>query len=346
MGVNWKYVVGFTTIAGVLGVSAYAIILYKREQKESENEISLEDAKAIVEEGKFRGSVVDRDKKIDIPEDPSKIVDKVNYHKNQELIKATDSLYGATEWTNDEGFLEEHHVDISSCKDMTVHNVMARPLEEVEEENEKEDLELMEEELEEEKLEQEPILLIDEGEGKLRYDPNSDEALLQFMRMELAEWAPHEEVYKTLEFLYDIPFEPKVDGDVHLHNKLVDYRGEFFGPASRWTLRVSFADLILHFARLTDFNVGGGVRYWVGHFLENNRMNIFDMSDHHLEYMINLMNRHDFYYEDDNGKVSYGFFSLDKRSIDKATEIASRNIDGTLTYEIEFNEFLKNANNQ
>lgn len=333
MRVNWGYVVGFATIAGVLGVSAYAVILHRKERREHDHSISVEEARSIVEETKHYS----------IPQDLSETLKPVMTEEDGSKLGDLINGVGASISYSDDVFIREHLADITSYGDMTTHSVMARPIKEVEEENEREDLEQMEEELREKTLEQEPILLEDEGEGKLRYDPNSDEALLQFMRMELAEWAPYEEIYKTLEFLYDVPFEPKVDGDIALHSTLVDYRGEFFGPASRWAINVPFTDMILHYARLADYNLGGGIRYWVGHFLGGNRMNITDMPDHQIEYMILLMNKHDFYYEE-GGKTSYGFFSLDKGSFDNAVRVARDNtMDHELTYDIEFNEFISKS---
>lgn len=372
MEVNWRYVVGVGTIAGVLGLTTYAIILHKRQQKQEEGSMSVEEAMELVEknkksepdelyiqtEGHVLGGIDLGAEELNHWTKPPNISDKeedINKHLEDLASYQGMNPVKSDRYTNDqyEKALEDirktvaERADIEFSPDMkTIQQIYARPVEEVEEENEREDTELEEEELREEQIEPEPILLQDEGDGKLRYDPNSDEALVQFMRMELAEWAPHEEVYKTLMELYDMKFEPKVDGDVHLHAKLVDYRAEFFGPASRWAVRISITDLVLHFARLADFNVGGGVRYWAGHFLEVNRINIFDMSIDHMEYMFNLMNHHEFFRTLDNGDDIFSFFGLDKQSIDNATEIASRNIDSSLTYEIEFNEFLKNANNQ
>lgn len=300
MNINWRYAVGVTTIVGVLGLTTYAIVLHRRQLKDEENSMTLDEAKDLVEKSRKSGSL------------------------SSEKI--------AIGLINDLGFEKGLEKDI-----------VVKTVEEVEKILEKEELEQMEEDLrnEEPVLEPEPILLEDEGEGKLRYDPNSDEALVQYMRMEAAEWAPNDPMYDTLMALFDVIFEPINDGDTNLHSKLVDYRSEFFGPASRWAIRVSFADLLLHFARLADFNIGAGVKYWAEHFLDVNGINAQDMSEETLIDIVQLMNEHIFV---SNNGFTNGLFAIESESMDRALEIAAGTIEGSLTYEIEFNEFLKVSN--
>lgn len=316
MSINWRYVVGIGTITGIIGLTTYSIILYKRQQKQEEDSISVDEAKDILA-------------KRDLEEEP----------KSDEIPTVPNMIEMEVELSEIRAREEEHYKNVEEAA--KPFHIDAKPLTEVIREQEEEDLKIEEEELRKEqnkyKAEPEPILLEDEGDGKLRYDPNSDEALIQYMRMELADWAPNDEMYQILSVLFDIPFEPMNDGDRHLFSKLVDYRSEFFGPASRWSQRISFTDLILHFARLADFNLGKTVRHWAEEFIAFNNIDT-SMSLDDIQHMFKEMTEHTYYNEEID---TYGIFGLDTASMNRAMDIAAGNIDDSLTYEIEFNEFLK-----
>ena len=176
-----------------------------------------------------------------------------------------------------------------------------------------------------------------EEDKVLRHEPNSMEALQQYMKMELAEWVPMEETYQTLLKLFNFPFVPQNDGDHLLMTKIIDYRVQFFGFNSRWVKEVSFAEIILYFAKSIDYNVGGGVRQWVGHILNYNDLDHLATSGK-IDGVLERLNSHT-YFNEHTG--TYGLFGLNEQYINSAIEIAQRNVDKSLTYEIEFNELLK-----
>lgn len=178
---------------------------------------------------------------------------------------------------------------------------------------------------------------ITEEDKILRHDPNSQKALQQYMKMELAEWMPLENNYQTLLKLFHHEFHPLNEGDKQLHGNLADRRAEFFGPKSKWTNKVTFADIILHFARSTEFHIGEDIRFWVNHLLEFN--DFFDaMTDEEVETIIHEMNTHTYYHKPTN---TFGLFGLTSIQINEADNIAKNSIGRQLTYNIEYNEFLK-----
>lgn len=178
-----------------------------------------------------------------------------------------------------------------------------------------------------------------EEDKVLRHEPNSIEALQQYMKMELAEWVPMEETYQTLLKLFNFPFVPKNDGDHMLMTKIIDYRVQFFGFQSRWVKEVSFAEIILYFVKSLDYNCGGGVRQWVEHILNYNDLHHLATSGK-IDEVLERLNSHT-YFNERTG--TYGLFGLDERYLESAIEIAKRHVDQSLTYEIEFNEFLKSC---
>lgn len=175
-------------------------------------------------------------------------------------------------------------------------------------------------------------------ESVLRHDPNSIEALLQFKGMELADWVPSEHTHIRMLDLFDQPFHPLCHEDKSLHQQLVSYRKEFFGLDSRWNEQITFADVILHFARTADYNVGNGFRFWVEHILELSGLDDMDTSNQ-TEEAINEMNLHTYYNE---GNDTFGLFGLERYDMDATIAWSSRNaVDGRVSYHMEFNTMLR-----
>ena len=176
-------------------------------------------------------------------------------------------------------------------------------------------------------------------ELELRHDPNSVEAKHQFIRMELADWTPMDYGYRVMLKLFDFPFVPQNDGDEMLRTQLIDFRVQFFGFNSRWVKDISMADVIIHYARAAEFNCGESMRYWVEYFLDFNGFDD-EMASHTIDKIINQHNAHAYFNEE---RATFGLFGLTRESMNQAIAIANRNIDRSVTYEIEFNEFLKSC---
>ncbi|MEG0239464.1 MAG: hypothetical protein RR643_04870 [Anaerorhabdus sp.] len=110
----------------------------------------------------------------------------------------------------------------------------------------------------------------DEEVEKLRYDPNSQEALTQYKNMRLAEMDKHgNDTRATLERLFEEPILPTNDEDGWIIDHIIEKRREFFGDNSIWNDNSSVAELILHFAIQADFDCDGGVAHWCNSFVSN-----------------------------------------------------------------------------
>lgn len=182
----------------------------------------------------------------------------------------------------------------------------------------------------------EPVTENTEEDNELRHEPNSEAALEQFINMELADWNEMDASRKLLNHLFDFKFIPTTAGDRMTITQIEDYRQEFFGE-STWNNNTSFADVILHYARVTDYNVGRGIRYWAEHFLEVSGLEDSE-NDDQIMGLIDRMNDHRHYY-DENG--TFGLFGLSNEQLEMVEEVTKRYVDKSLNYEIEFNIFLQ-----
>lgn len=178
---------------------------------------------------------------------------------------------------------------------------------------------------------------ITEEDKVLRFEPNSIQARDHFIKMELAELTPGMQEYQIMRRLFDFQFEPLNDGDETLYSQLADYREEFFGPHSRWNDNVTIGDIITHYARNTDFNIGGGIGEWIIHFVRNVEFNELATATT-FGAIIQDLNRHSY---QNKHTDTYGLFGLTFEESLEAEEIASGTVDEQVTYEIEFNTFLK-----
>lgn len=176
-----------------------------------------------------------------------------------------------------------------------------------------------------------------EEDTTMMHEPNSIEARNQYVRMELAEWSTSDDTYAILNRLFDFPFNPKTDGDYDLKTRIIDYRVNFFGFGSRWAKEVTFAEVILHYARLANFNYDESVRYWADYFLQFVEIGP-NTSSRDMDDVIDSLNNHMYANRD---TATFGLFGLTSEQMNRAVDIANKNIDNSLTYEIEFNEFLK-----
>lgn len=292
MNINWRYALGVGTLVGVVGLSIYAIKKAKDQQKTEEESISVEQAKAEVEDHKaqlMKEAWEILEKEDEDEEEPADIVDenRFEYLEPVDINKIPGENIGFT--------YDGVRWDVPLIEVMTEEDTI------------------------------------------LRHEPNSNEARNQFIRMELAEWRADEDTYSILLDLYQHPFITENDGDWDLKTKIIDYRVQFFGFGSRWAKEVSFADVILHYARAATFNMDESVRYWVHYFLQFNEFEL-QSSEQTRDVLIQELNNHTYY---NRRKDTYGLFGLSQRSMDEALKIATMNMDNCVNYEIEFNEFLK-----
>ena len=174
---------------------------------------------------------------------------------------------------------------------------------------------------------------------ELEHDPNSREARDQFIRMKTAEWAPGDEAHDILMYLFTFPFAPTTEDDKLLRKVLMYNREEFFGPESKWNARITWGDVILHYAENLEFNLGHTVNYWTEFILDNLGINVF-MSSESIDELLQDLAEHSFYTDEDR----FGLFGLDDDQLDNAYLIADDQVEPGLTFDIQFNEYLKGWN--
>ena len=178
-----------------------------------------------------------------------------------------------------------------------------------------------------------------EEEEKLIHDSDSLEARDQFIRMKVAEWVPGDEAHDVLVYLFTFPFQPTNEEDKLLKKVLTYNREEFFGLNSKWNSRITWGDVILHYAENLEFNLGGTINYWAGFILHNMEINTTTSSET-VDKMLADLENHTFW----NGDDLFGLFGLDDDQLDNAYLIADDQVDPSLTFDIQFNEYLKGYN--
>lgn len=332
---NLKQTLGTVTIVAIVGGTIYAIKKSKDAKKVEEQEITLAEAKEIVKERQAGQEET--------------VTWRQSFEATKDIDELTDEeieLLNKHSLNEEEYFGEDFDEAMDDAREMAEHNRSFMPpnyeeedeitLEDVMDEDWKIDENTDGPDIEES---DDDIGIFTEEDRTLRHEPSSMDALKQYKRMELAELAHNGDVYQTMLRLYDFPFQPQNDGDALLRTQIIDYRVQFFGFGSRWAQQVTFADVINHYARLAQFNCDETVGYWVEYFLEFNDL-YYAFSGSSIDASINTLNAHQYFNDE---RQTFGLFGLTRQSMDQAIKLASRNIDSSVTYEIEFQEFLKSC---
>lgn len=310
-----KQVLGTVTIIAIAGGTIYAIKKSKDAKKIEEQEITLEEAREIVKEREFNQAYAEQFDDVERGEGIHFFVDIDEVTEVQPLDE--EEMYILKEGVRESASFSSSF-DEEEEEDYIDENIEGPGIDESDDNN---------------------IGQFTEEDRKLRYEPSTMDALKQFKRMELAELAHDTDVYQTMLRLFDFPFQPTNDGDDMLRTQIIDYRVQFFGFGSRWVKQVTFADVILHYARSAHFNCDESIGYWVDYFLGFNDL-WYQYSSSAIDASINTLNAHQYYNDE---RQTFGLFGLTRNAMNQAIQIANRNIDRSVTYEIEFNEFLKSC---
>lgn len=310
---NWSYFWGTTTIVLIIGGTIYAV-KKSLEQSELEEDIMTADqAQAEVQARRAR---------------EVKLNDALNSEEFEEVV---NDCRDTANWNSSFVGDDEEPVTVNQVRESEGLD----PIEDVEEENDDKHVdhvgELYTTEIPSTQEDEE------EEDNVLRHEPSSIDARNQYIEMELADWLPGEEARKILATLFNFPFEPKNDGDEDLRLHISDYRMSFFGPSSKWINEVTFADIILHYSRSANYNYNESIKYWVEYFLDLNELH-YNMSDMEIYRVIEALNNH-VYFNENTG--TFGLFGLTTDQMNQSINIANKNVDASVTYNIEFNEFLK-----
>ena len=316
MSSKWRYILGTATIALIVGGTIYAIKKSKDAEKEEGEAISLDEAREIVKSKQTKESENTEDSVEEVIEEEPK-THKIKGVKASSIIY--DEMLGEEfDELDEDDPLRDDYPEIT--EEIEGPTFTVEPLTDF--------------------MYIDPNCDIDPKEDKrLRYDPNSPEAKHQFIRMELADWQPNHPVYRVMLQLFEFPFIPTNDGDEILRTQVIDYKVQFYGWNSKWNKEVSYADIMFHYARGAEFNCGESVQFWVEHFLDHIEFDWTNTSQQ-FDTQIMRLNNHSYFNEE---RQTFGLFGLTRNSMDQAIRIANMNIDRSVTYEIEFNEFLKSC---
>lgn len=170
---------------------------------------------------------------------------------------------------------------------------------------------------------------------ELRFPPNSKEALEQYINMTLAEFQKGEEAFLIFRRLYNHKYRPKNQRDMVIYDYLVQDRVAFFGPDSVHNTEVSFAELLLYFAKYCDFDLDGGVNSWGRQFLYNLDLRS-NMGEIALDRTIEDVVRHSFV-----GHNGYGIFGLRDEEYRNILSEVSNSTVNYMTFTAQYNMFLK-----
>lgn len=170
---------------------------------------------------------------------------------------------------------------------------------------------------------------------ELRFPPNSKEALEQYINMTLAEFQTGEEAFLIFRRLYNHKYRPKNQRDMVIYDYLVQDRVAFFGIDSVHNTEVSFAELLLYFARYCDFDLDGGVNSWGRQFLYNLDLRS-NMGEIALDRIIEDVLRHSFV-----GHNGYGIFGLKDEEYRHILSEVSNSTVNYMTFTAQYNTFLK-----
>ena len=342
-----SHVMGTVTIIAIVGGTIYAIKKHKDLEKRKDQEITVEEARDIVakhkakteETVKFTQDIEEvEDDEEDFDDEEEDFDYEEVYVERHEPIHRDEMADIVAEAQDEASWNAGFNTSYSGSDQETIDNIVDEA-HEVASHNTgtTEHAEFNMPYYDDDDDSDDKIGYFTEEDRKLRHEPNSMEALKQYKRMELAELEGANEVYQTMLRLFDFPFEPVNDGDHMLLTQIIDYRVRFFGFKSRWCKKVSFAEVILHYAKAAQFNCDESVGYWVEYFLSFNDL-WYQYASTEFDRTISLLNAHKYFNKD---RGTYGLFGIDSRSMEQAVRIANQNFDNSLTYEIEFQEFLK-----
>ena len=167
-------------------------------------------------------------------------------------------------------------------------------------------------------------------------DPNSIDALEQYIRMQTAEFDNGSNNEIIIRTLHRHEFRPATIADETLYGALLDRRREFFGPDSKWAKGVSWADVILNYAEKLEYHLEESLEHWTTYILDQIGLKQRMSKDEIDMYLADLEN-HTFY----NHTTGYfGMFGLDDGGMIELDDMLQYAVEKRYSFEMEFNSFL------
>lgn len=145
---------------------------------------------------------------------------------------------------------------------------------------------------------------IEEETETLRHNPDSEDALVQFQEMRLVGFSRLGESRKILWDLFKHPYYPESSEDETLAESLLDERRRFF-KEGRYIHTVSFAEVFLHFADKSNFDMDYDVEDIVTNMLDNCGLTL-GVGEVTKEQILARIQGHVL-----NTEIGYGIFALD-----------------------------------
>lgn len=171
-------------------------------------------------------------------------------------------------------------------------------------------------------------------------DPNSMEAVQSYIRMELAEYTTGGDEYILLNKLFTYAFVPSTMGDEVLKGAIASKRAGYFGSNCRWNEMVSWADVLIWYAKKLGWNLNcDDNEYWVGHMLDQIGIT-YATTDDEIVRNLDALTNHTYYNED---KVSeqFGLFGLDIHGVEHMDEKLKYSVEQKYTFELELNAYIQ-----
>lgn len=109
---------------------------------------------------------------------------------------------------------------------------------------------------------------------KLRYDPNSKEALEQYHSMLLANFDDHSGTYRLVRRMFDVEVQlgTETDPRATLWSNIQDMRIEFFGHNDVVDKMPTLGEIFVYLSTKADYDMGLGQEYWCSYWLQLNHI--------------------------------------------------------------------------
>ena len=178
---------------------------------------------------------------------------------------------------------------------------------------------------------------MDEEESELRYEPNSREALNQFIMMYISD-IRDPNVCRIMDELFKIGIE--LDNRTEtVWASLVDTRADFFGAGTKWVTDLSIADLFIHYATMVNRDLDDDFEDTILTFMEHT--GIYDATQV-VKYDVKRLNVEAFIAHEFWNEGLFGMFGLDEYDVNVMIDDSIRTKGNrVITFQQQYNKYLE-----
>ena len=178
---------------------------------------------------------------------------------------------------------------------------------------------------------------MDEEESELRYEPNSREALNQFIMMYISD-IRDPNVCRIMDELFKIGIELD-NGTETVWASLVDTRADFFGAGTKWVTDLSIADLFIHYATMVNRDLDDDFEDTILTFMEHT--GIYDATQV-VKYDVKRLNVETFLAHESWNEGLFGMFGLDEYDVNVMIDDSIRTKGNrVITFQQQYNKYLE-----